>query len=347
LLAVGQSSGTQLMANNSITPVLANIVTITASASQTVVVTEATNWDSASGIPLAVGSGRVVANWKIADNALSENAEVTKLVLRNVATTSPASYYLSNFELYHDGVKVGTASTMASDHTVTFGDGETSMFTVTDGDSSGKTLVVKAEINGDAALNSEIDFNLLAADVTAKGASTGVPIAGSGIVALTNNKLIKQEYATFANINTVATSVAAGTSTELLRFTVTPMAGETLTLTDMAITLTDALGSTSVESITIYDVTDSTNVTVVGTPAFNHGADVVVTFNDADYATFDEPVTFSVRANTSTLAANGSYQIGIKYAGDMLQVAAVTQDNLSGFAPLGDKITGNLVTVTK
>jgi hypothetical protein len=352
LLAVGQSSGTQLYSSTT-GQVIANAVTITASGSQTVAINKATNWDSTSGAALAVGASRIVGDWKISDaSSLNENAEITKIVLANSTGTTPSSFYLSNFELYHDGVKVATSPTMASDNTVTFGDGETTMFTVTDGDSTGKTLVVKCDIDDAAAKNSTIDFIIIPSNVTARGASTGVAISGSGnaSTALTTTKLIKRRYATFVNVDTVATSVAAGTSTELLRFTVTPMPGETVDLSDMAVTLNDALGSTTTsESIKFYDVTNSRNVTLSGVTKFSGAAsgDTIVTCADGYYSALDEVTTFSVRVDTSGLSANGSYQIGIAYAGDRLQIGAVTQDGLTGFAPMGDRIIGKTVTVTK
>jgi hypothetical protein len=358
LLAVGQSSGTQLTANNAATSVLSNAVTITASGAQDVVITEDSDWDVAAGNVIAAGSGRVVGNWKIADSTLSENAEITELVMTNTvgAGVTPETYHFSNFELYHDGVKVATAATMAANGTVTFGDGETTIFTVTDGDTAGKTLVVKADISSDVTKNDELDLQITATDVTGKGASTGQPIDATGTaIDLTNNKVLKQTYATITKEEGVATSVAAGTSTELLRFTVTPEAGEVLNLSDLSFVIKDLLGTTAGEALTVYDVTNSSNVTLAGVVTITNVApatgEATITFADATYAAKDAPITFSVRANTTAIlpvGGNGSYQIGIKYDGDMLQVTAATQDaTAKGFAPLGDKIVGPTVTATK
>jgi hypothetical protein len=348
LLAVGQSSGVQLTANNpAATPVLANQVTITASGSQTIILTPDSDFDTAAGDLIPAGSSRVVASWKIADNALNEDANVTEILLTNDVVTDPASYHLSNFELYHDGVKVATAPTMSSDGKVTFGDGETTMFTVTDGDTSGKMLVVKADISSDVTKNSQLNLKIAAVvDLEAKGSSTGALINASAIVGFANDKLLKQTYATITKEEGVATSVSASTSTELLRFTVTPEAGEVLNLSDLGIRLYDALGTTVAETINIVDVTDTSSVTLSAPVTFAGGADVTVTFNDADYTTQDKPVTFSVRANT--LSAGGTFQIGIRTTGNMLRVTAATQDGTAtGFAPLGDKIVGPTVTATK
>jgi hypothetical protein len=315
----------------------------------------------------------MVGNWKIADLSLSENALVTKIVMTNVVNTdvTPSAFYLSNFELYHDGVKVATASTMNStDNTVTFGDGETTMFTVTDGDTNGKTLVVKCDIDDDITKDNEIDLQITGTDVTAKGASTGIPIDAAGTdVKLDNgilsNKKVQQSYATITNVDISATSASQGQSTEVLRFTVTPKAGKTLNLTNMSFTLTDDLGSTTNEAITVFDVTNSVGVPVVEDPSdadtgyvantitdFNDGGNAIVTFNGAIGTTvtnlqaLSNPVTFSVRVDTRG-SGGKSYQVGIKFTGNTLKVDAPTQATTpQGFAPVGDKITGKTVTIS-
>jgi hypothetical protein len=369
LLAVGQSSGTQLAAiNSNVAPlsnkeVFANLVEIKSSALQNVIITQDSDWDSANGRPLPAGSSRVVANWKIADNLLNEDAEVTELKLSNVASAPaklPQSYHFSNFELYHDGVKVATAATMASDGTVTFGNGETTMFTVTDGDSAGKTLVVKADISSDVDLDDEVNFKLAAVgDLKAKGTSTGATINALATVSLTagQEKLLKQTYATITKEEGIATNVAKGQQTELLRFTVTPEAGQKLNLQDLTVDLYDVIASTAGDTIRIFDVTNTRTVTLVGavtTTTFNPVVTglTTVTFADSYYNSQDDAVTFSVRVDSTGGASNKTYQIGIKYDGDMLQVIAPLQETTSpgdkdGFAPLGDKVVGPTVTATQ
>jgi hypothetical protein len=366
LLAVGQSSGEQLTAQNGAAgqppvPVLANAVTITAATGQNVIITEDSDWDVAPGTIVAAGDGvedviaagdnRVVANWKIADSTLSEDAEVTEIKLTNTvgAAVEPETYHFSNFELYHDGVKVATSATMSADNTVTFGDGETPMFTVTDGDTSGKTLVIKADISDDVTKDDQLDLQLVAVgDLKAKGASTGQPIDASVTVDLGNNKVLKQSYVMVTEEEGVATNVSASNSTELLRFTVTPKNGETVDLSDLSFVITDALQSTATETISIYNVTDVAGVTLAGASAtaFNTKNDITVIFNEGTLSTVSEAKTFSLRANTFT--NGGTFQVGIKYTGDMLQIIAPTQDGTTeGFAALGDKIVGPSVTAAK
>jgi hypothetical protein len=333
-------------------------------------ITADADWDTLLGNVLPAGNGRVVANWKIADLGLSENAEVTELVLTNTvgALVTPENYHFSNFELFHDGVKVATAATMGNS-TVTFGDGETTMFTVTDGDTVGKTLVVKADISSDVDKNDELDLQITAFNnLKARGASTGQPIYLTQNAlemtfpfGLANNKVLKQNYATITMAEGVATNVASGTSNELLRFTVTPQANEALDLRNLTIVLKDQLGTTAGELLSVYDVTNSDGVllTVPGGVAINNGVangEATLVFDGADldnisrYGTLSTPVTFSVRADTAAVlgTSNGSYQIGIKYVGDTLQVSAPAQEGVGkgGFAPLGDKITGPTVTAT-
>jgi hypothetical protein len=358
LIAVGQSSGTQLYAGNAATAVVANTVEILASTAQDLVITEDAEWDNANGTPLAVGNDRIVGNWKIADLDLNEDAEVTELVVTNIPAVAPnvlipETYHFSDFELYHDGVKVATAATMAANGSVTFGDGETTMFTVTDGDTSGKTLVVKADISSDVDANDQLDLQIGATDVTARGVSTGQPIDATGTaIDLTNNKVLKTRYATIALDETTATSVASGTSNELLRFTVTPQSGETINIGDLTLDIYDSLGTGNNEALTIYDVTNQRVVTLAGAPVLANAAATTITFADAysKYTSFsNDPITFAVRANTfAVLGAgnNGSYQLSIDYKGDTLQVDAPTQDGLTGFAPLGDKVTGKTINVS-
>jgi hypothetical protein len=358
LLAVGISSGTQLYASSPAAngSVLANEVRVVAATGQTVKITPAAEWDDALNTALAAGSGRVVTDWKIADpGTLNENAKVTELKLTadQVVGITPESFYMSNFELYHDGVKVATAATMSSTGVVTFGNGVDPIFEVTDGDEIGKSLVVKADISTDITANAILDLQLAAtADITAEGSSTGQPILADATELLTNDKVIKTTYVVVADVPVTAVNVGVSNATELLKFTITPQNGKVINLSDMAITFVNNVPTTTVTALTLFDVTKGVTVST-GAAAFDAGTDTMtVTAADATYDVgganqITEARTFALRANTTTLATNASYSVGIKYVGQNPQITAVNANNTDGFAAVGDKITGATVTVTK
>lgn len=342
-------------------------VNLKSAGNQKLAIVEDSKWDSATGVAVAAGDERVIVDWKIKDDSLSEDANVKKITFENKGANNPSTYMLTDFVLYYDGVKVASVASMNNNNEVVFGNGDTTLFTVKDGDSVGKKLVVKANID-DSNTNKDktLDFVLAGEDsLEAKGVSTGEDIkvtvastSADGVagLALTNDKVIKTRYATFEKLANTTGSVPQGGNVEILKFKVTPQSGESVDLHDMAITLDDKQGTIRVadalpleaDVIKVYDVTDGVQEAVTG--AWDP-ATMTFTFNDAELDSVSEAKVFSVKVDatrgTASFGNTGrAFQVGISYVSNHLQITAATQDADRGFAALGDNIVGDMITVT-
>lgn len=334
---------------------------------QKLAIVEDSKWDNPDGVAIAAGDERVIVDWKIKDDSLSEDANVKKITLQNKGADNPSTYMLTDFVLYYDGVKIASVASMNNNNEIVFGNGDTTLFTVKDGDSVGKKLVVKAKID-DSAANADKTLDFVLANVNnleAKGVSTGEDIkvtdesvSANGVagLALTNDKLIKTRYATFEKLANTTGSVPQGGNVEILKFKVTPQSGESIDLHDMVITLDDKQGTIrtadnnglDADVIKVYDVTDGVQDEVTG--AWAPGTKTF-TFADDDFGDVSEAKVFSVKVDatrgTASFGNTGrAFQVGISYVANHLQIEAPTQDGVRGFVALGDNIVGDMITVT-
>jgi hypothetical protein len=353
----GQSSGkTVTKPASTDSDVTTPIITTQSTGTQAVGIALDSQYDLAADRYLAAGNGKILGRFKVTDNSdsLLEDADVKKIKLTNTVNVATAvnSANVTNLELYYDGKKVATASSMINS-TITFGDdnGDT-LFTVTDGQLLGKTLVVKGDINTDA---DTYKVNLVLAattDLVAKGKQTSGDINASATVADTNDYVLTKKEVKITKLAN-GSNTSAGTG-GVLRFTLEPVGSKSVNLANAVMDIQDLLGNiptTKATDLMLWNESDSIYVDSASAAngsllrlqlASNEVSTITCT---APTATGTVTVTLNGVATAVSYTHTTNYD-GLNAAGEANDLAECIETAIDALAGYTATRSGAVVTIT-
>jgi len=292
----------------------------------------------AAGILVMNSTDNVLSKFKLTAGN-SEDIEVTKIVFSIISSEEAAAAVdpatdstnrlgnMLNFDLLVDGVQKATVSSAA----ITDGNSKdpawgitngflvydltAAPFTVPRGDNV--VLTIQADVNSNSQSASGAQYEVILdgdydgaegsteSPIDAKGASSGVTVTATGIVAAatnldsTNAMIVRKTKPTIATAALSSTALSNGT-TELYRFTVTADANEDLSIKKIPfdVLLNDASGTTlKADTFDIYDAA-SPSVALTGVRFF---------YQDDDDATITGTGTIARLDSTTASMSAQSY----------------------------------------
>ncbi|MBU4057315.1 hypothetical protein KJ695_05420, partial [Patescibacteria group bacterium] len=252
--------------------------------------------------------------------ALYEDIELDTIVLTSDVTTAASSTANDVAMLYlydEDGNKVLAVTATSTTYQVTVPDytedangNWLSGFKVTNEDTDGTKLYIKADLNSigtglPGTSGAQIGYKVnVATDIVATGAESGQGATEAG-TANSNTHWIYGSVPTVAIQSLPTTTLANGTAT-LYKFTVAASAQGDIDLAKVAFTM--ATTSCTITGMKVYDTTGSTEVELNATGVTSDGSNVVtVAFDEAKIRTITKGTskTFALKGTVADAATAG------------------------------------------